>query len=201
MSFDMLLSPVKFLKKMLGAVPCEETLQAYEAYWEKEGKRISEATDRAGTPWLRMFDPFGERTDAVLFPPEYWKMLHRGYQAGVVWQAFEEKSLLSSYLLGYVTAFYDPGLYCPYTVSLSTAVPLEKYGAEELKARFLSPMLRRDETVWQGATWGRHEGRSPQREDVLADLCQVLRAKYSRLHSSGAYGTAFALGARKAYIS
>ncbi len=153
MSFDMLRSPVKFLKEMLEAVPCEEMLKVYEAYWEKEGKPISEAIDRAGTPWLRMFDSFGERTDAVLFPPEYWKMLHRGYQAGVIWRAFEEKSLLSSYLLGYVTAFYDPGLYCPYTVSLSTAVPLEKYGTEELKARFLPPMLRRDETVWQGATW------------------------------------------------
>ncbi|MGH7456556.1 MAG: acyl-CoA dehydrogenase family protein, partial [bacterium] len=48
---------------------------------------------------------------------------------------------------------YDPGLYCPYTVSLSTAVPLEKYGSENLKARFLPQMLRKDETVWQGATW------------------------------------------------
>jgi len=153
MSFDMLRSPVKFLKGMLGAIPCEEALKAYEAYWEKEGKCISEAIDRAGTPWLRMFDPFGKRTDTVLFPPEYWKMLRRGYQAGVVWRAFEEKSLLSSYLLGYVTSFYDPGLYCPYTVSLATAVPLEKYGTEELKARFLHPLLRRDETVWQGATW------------------------------------------------
>jgi alkylation response protein AidB-like acyl-CoA dehydrogenase len=52
-----------------------------------------------------------------------------------------------------VTSFYDPGLYCPYTVSLSTAAPLDKYGDENLKARFLSPLLRQDETVWQGATW------------------------------------------------
>ncbi len=153
MSFDILHSPVAFLKEMLGAVPGESTLKAYEGYWEKEERPISETIDRAGTPWLRMFDPLGERIDTVLFPPEYSKMLHRGYQDGVVWRVFEEKSLLPSYLLGYVTAFNDPGLYCPYTVSLSTAVPLEKYGTEELKARFLPPMLRRDETVWQGATW------------------------------------------------
>jgi len=138
---------------MLGQLSQETMLKNYEAWWEAEGKAISEATDRGGTPWLRMFDRFGKRVDAVLFSPEYWKMLKRGYQAGVVWRVFEENSLLSSYLLGYVTSFYDPGLYCPYTVSLATAVALDKYGAEELKARFLPPLLRKDDAVWQGATW------------------------------------------------
>jgi alkylation response protein AidB-like acyl-CoA dehydrogenase len=32
-------------------------------------------------------------------------------------------------------------------------VPLDKYGSENLKALFLPPMLRKDEAVWQGATW------------------------------------------------
>jgi len=53
----------------------------------------------------------------------------------------------------YVTAFYDPGLACPYTVSLSTLVPLLKYGSAEQKSRFLPQMLRRDGRSWQGATW------------------------------------------------
>ncbi len=146
-------SPVAFLKSMLGYVPPEVGLSEYESWWEAEGRAISDAIDRAGTPWLRMFDRFGERIDEVLFPPEYWTMLRKGYRAGVVWRVFEEESLLSSYLLGYVTAFYDPGLYCPYTVSLSTAVPLDKYGSEEIRQRFLPSLLRRDGSVWQGATW------------------------------------------------
>jgi acyl-CoA dehydrogenase len=153
MSWERLSSPVAFLKQMLGAVACEQTLQAYEAFWETEGKPISETIDRSGTPWLRMFDRFGRRIDEILFPPEYWKLLRRGYKDGIVWRAFDEKSLISSYLLGYVTSFYDPGLYCPYTVSLATAVPLEKYGSEGVKARFLPRLLERDESVWQGATW------------------------------------------------
>ncbi|MCL6642430.1 MAG: acyl-CoA dehydrogenase family protein, partial [Candidatus Bipolaricaulota bacterium] len=138
---------------MLGTVACEQTLRAFEAFWETEGKPISEIVDRSGTPWLRMFDRFGKRIDEILFPPEYWKLLRRGYREGIVWRVFDEKSLISSYLLGYVTSFYDPGLYCPYTVSLSTAVPLEKYGAEGVKARFLPKLLERDDSVWQGATW------------------------------------------------
>jgi len=153
MAINTLGSSVSFLKRMLGAVACEQTLRAYEAFWETEGKPISETVDRAGTPWLRMFDRFGKRVDEILFPPEYWKLLRRGYRDGIVWRAFDEKSLISSYLLGYVTSFYDPGLYCPYTVSLSTAVPLEKYGAEGVKARFLPKLLKKDDSVWQGATW------------------------------------------------
>jgi alkylation response protein AidB-like acyl-CoA dehydrogenase len=153
MSWERLSSPVAFLKQMLGALPCENVLREYEAFWETEGKPISEIVDRSGTPWLRMFDRFGRRIDEILFPPEYWKLLRRGYKDGIVWRVFDEKSLISSYLLGYVTSFYDPGLYCPYTVSLATAVPLEKYGSEGVKARFLPRLLERDESVWQGATW------------------------------------------------
>ncbi|MCS7197364.1 MAG: acyl-CoA dehydrogenase family protein [Candidatus Bipolaricaulota bacterium] len=153
MSWEEFRSPVSFLKQKLGAVACEQTLRAYESYWEREGKAISEIVDRAGTPWLRMFDRFGRRIDEILFPPEYWTLLKHGYQTGIIWRAFEEQSLISSYLLGYVTSFYDPGLYCPYTVSLSTAVPLEKYGTESVRARFLPMLLKRDDSVWQGATW------------------------------------------------
>lgn len=153
MTLERLRSPVSFLQEMLGEIPQEPVLRDYEAWWEREGKAISEATDRAGTPWLRMFDRFGKRVDEILFAPEYRKMLKKGYQAGAVWRAFEEDTLLPSYLLGYITSFFDVGLYCPYIVSLSTAVPLKKYGPEKLKDRFLPQLLKRDETVWQGATW------------------------------------------------
>jgi alkylation response protein AidB-like acyl-CoA dehydrogenase len=150
-SFPLL--PVSFLQGMLPELHAEDALRAYEAWWEEEGKGISEATDRAGTPWVRMFDRLGKRADEILMNPSYRGMIQKGYQEGVLWRIFEEGSVLSSYLLGYVASFYDPGLYCPYTVSLSTAVPLDKYGAEALKERFLPHLLRRDGTAWQGATW------------------------------------------------
>jgi acyl-CoA dehydrogenase len=138
---------------MLGALPHERALREYESWWEAEGKHISDATDRAGTPWLRMFDRGGRRVDEILFAPEYWRSLRQGYKAGVVWRAFEDQSLSASALLDYITCFYDPGLTCPYVVSLATAVALDRHGSEALKARFLPPLLRRDDTVWQGATW------------------------------------------------
>jgi alkylation response protein AidB-like acyl-CoA dehydrogenase len=63
------------------------------------------------------------------------------------------KSLLPTYELMYTISFYDPGVCCPYTVSLGTAVPLAKYGSPDLQARFLPHLLRKDDAVWQGATW------------------------------------------------
>jgi alkylation response protein AidB-like acyl-CoA dehydrogenase len=153
MDYEILKSPTGFLKLLLGDLPDEAALREYESWWETEGKGISASVDRAGTPWLRMFDVFGKRVDEILYPPAYWSMLRNGYQAGAVWRAFESGSLVPSYLLGYLTAFYDTGLYCPYTVSLSTAIPLAKYADDQVRMRYLPLMLRKDGAAWQGATW------------------------------------------------
>jgi acyl-CoA dehydrogenase len=155
---DVLRSPVQFLQQA-GIRADQDWLREYEGWFEREGQGISDAVDRAGTPWLRMFDRWGVRVDEILYPPEYWRMLKHGYRAGVLWRVFEQNSLIPAYLLLYATGFYDPGLACPYTVSLSTLSPLSKYGDAELKARFLPLMLQRtfidndDDIVWQGATW------------------------------------------------
>lgn len=151
-----LTSPLTFLGNLIDDEQQLAALKEYESWWRAEGSVISEAVDRAGTPWLRMFDQFGARTDEILFPPDYWKMLKKGYQAGAIWRPFADdsnSSLKMHYLIDYVTCFFDAGLGCPYIVSMSTAVPLKKYGAPELQERFLPHLLRRDGSNWQGATW------------------------------------------------
>jgi acyl-CoA dehydrogenase len=151
--FSALRSPLSFLQSSLEDIPHRDVLNAEEAWWKSEGVAISNAIDRAGTPWLRMFDRLGKRVDEILYPREYQTILRRGYRSGVVWRALEEKSLIPTYLLIYNISFHDPGICCPYTVSLGTAVPLAKYGSAELQARFLPQLLRKDDSVWQGATW------------------------------------------------
>ena len=146
-------SPLCFLQSRLPAIPHLDVLAAEQEWWKSEGIAISDAIDRAGTPWVRMFDRLGRRVDEILYPPEYQNMLRKGYRAGVVWRALEEKSLILTYLLMYTISFYDPGVCCPYTVSLGTAVPLAKYGSAESQVRFLPQLLRKDDSVWQGATW------------------------------------------------
>jgi acyl-CoA dehydrogenase len=152
-ALNALRSPLSFLDSRLQNIPHRDLLDAEERWWKSEGLPISDAIDRAGTPWLRMFDCLGKRVDEILYPPEYQTILKRGYRSGVVWRALEEKWLLPTYLLIYNISFQDPGICCPYTVSLGTAVPLAKYGSAELQARFLPQLSRKDDSVWQGATW------------------------------------------------
>jgi alkylation response protein AidB-like acyl-CoA dehydrogenase len=151
--FSELRSPLSFLQSRLPEIPHNDVLDAEQHWWKSEGVAISDAIDRAGTPWLRMFDRLGKRVDEILYPREYQTILRRGYRSGVVWRALEEKSLIPAYLQIYVISFHDPGICCPYTVSLGTAVPLAKYGSSELQARFLPQLSRKDDSVWQGATW------------------------------------------------
>ena len=128
-------------------------LAAEQEWWKTDGIAISDAIDRSGTPWVRMFDRSGKRVDEILYSPEYQTMLRKGYRSGVVWRAFGENSLLPTHLLMYTISFYDPGVCCPYTVSLGTAVSLAKYGSGGVQACFLPQLLRQDDSVWQGATW------------------------------------------------
>ena len=152
-ALDTLRFPLSFLESRLPNISNRGVLEAEQQWWKTEGVAVGGAIDRAPTPWLRMFDKSGTRTDEILYPREYQTILRRGYRAGVIWRAFEEKSLLPTYQLIYTISFYDPGVCCPYTVSLGTAVPLSKYGNTELQARFLPELLRKDDSVWQGATW------------------------------------------------
>lgn len=191
-------SPLAFLRHQLADLAQPDYLEAYQAWWEHEGKPVSAAIDRAGTPWLRMFDRQGQRVDEILYPAEYWRMVRQGYQSGVIWRVFAETSLVPHYLLGYLTAFYDAGLYCPYTVSLSTAVPLAKYGSEAVKARFLPLLLRQDETVWQGATWMTEIGGG---SDLGATVATIAVAEDGRWYLSGDKYFASNVGAELAVVA
>jgi acyl-CoA dehydrogenase len=152
-ALDTLRLPLSFLQSRLPDIPHLDVLEAEQQWWRTEGVAISGSIDRAGTPWVRMFDRFGERVDEILYPREYQAILRKGYRSGVVWRSLEGKSLIPTYLLMHTISFYDPGICCPYTVSLGTAVPLAKYGSAELQARFLPQLLRKDDSVWLGATW------------------------------------------------
>lgn len=153
MDLSLLSSPAAFLKKRLGKNIYDAVLQGYEAWWSKEGKEISTLVDRHGTPWIKRYDQAGNRIDNILYPKEYEHMLYKGYETGIIWRAFEDSSLLPHYLLGYLTSYFDPGLYCPYTVSMATTAPFHKYGTKEIKEKYFDNLLKKDDSVWQGATW------------------------------------------------
>lgn len=146
-------SPCALLARWHGPENLPASLEEYERWWHLEGLDISAAVDRAGTPVLRMYDRFGQRQDTILYPPRYRQLLMRGYEEGVVARTAEESTLIPGYHIGYVTAYFDPGLYCPYTVTLGTLVPVLKYASAPVREACLPPLICRDDTLWQGATW------------------------------------------------
>ncbi len=151
MDADLLLSPTRILAQ-LATTDLPAGLSDYEMWMDQYGRAISAAVDRAGTPWIKQFDRMGRRIDEIQFPPEYWTMLKMGYKAGVVWRA-RDGSLASAYMVGYVTSYFDMGLYCPYTVSLGTAAAVAKYAAPDVHERFMPRLMDPTDAVWQGATW------------------------------------------------
>ncbi|MCX7606278.1 MAG: acyl-CoA dehydrogenase family protein [Bacteroidia bacterium] len=150
---DVLLGgPVAFLAEELGLLPSERLL-AYQAWWETEGFSLSLSVDRQGTPSLKQFNEWGERIDEIGYPPAYAYLLGAGYSAGVISEVAARHDFRLSYMLGFVTSYYDTGLYCPYTVSLSTWVPLYKYFQGARREEFLGILARSEPPFGQGATW------------------------------------------------
>lgn len=153
MSFDLLSTPLRFFESVLGPyAPLDPGIVDYAAWWQAEGAPIADAIDRAGVPMLRTHDRIGRRVDEILYPPEYARLLARGYAAGVVRRTHLQETLLPGFALGYITSFYDPGLYCPYTVSSATRHIVDKYAPEPQRAAVLE-RLHAAESAWQGATW------------------------------------------------
>jgi alkylation response protein AidB-like acyl-CoA dehydrogenase len=155
---DCLHSPSSFLKKFLGKDEISrflmvEELEDYDMWWQEKGESFSESVDKSKTPWLKMYDESGKRIDKIEYISEYWELLYEGYKRGIVDKVFEKGSVKPFYYMLYIITFYDAGLGCPYTVSLSTAIPILKYADEKIKSELLPKMRKRGKDVWQGATW------------------------------------------------
>lgn len=151
-------SPVDFLLRFIdidsfGYDGLKTVLREYEKWFFERGQFYSDSVDRHGTPWLKMFDETGKRVDEIQYPSEYWELLYEGYRRGIIDMVFRYDSVIPFYLMLYVVTFFDAGLGCPYTVSLSTALPISKYGDSALKDEIIPKMRICGPDVWQGATW------------------------------------------------
>lgn len=147
---DFLKTPSALLQDY--GIPVASPYLEWEKFCMEEGESISIAIDQLQTPHIKRYNETGKRIDEILYPAEYYRLLYKGYETGFISQVLQEQQLIPFFVLGYITSFFDPGLYCPYTVTLCTAFFLEKYGSSWLKERYLGKFMTR-EKPWQGATW------------------------------------------------
>jgi alkylation response protein AidB-like acyl-CoA dehydrogenase len=90
-------------------------------------------------------DFYGQTIDKIEFHPDYWQLAQIAIDAQmfrVKWQpelraAFAHERNLLSFSSGYLYAMSESGLYCPLCMTDGVALLLDKYAAEEDKARLL----------------------------------------------------------------
>ena len=128
-------------------------ISSLQDFFVNKGEQLSIEIDKHGTPWVKRYDETGKRIDKIEYPSCYWELLKSGYENGVVWHFMEKKSILPFAALGYITSYYDPGLFCPYTISMATLLSIYKYATDNIKNKFIPKLTQKQGIPYQGATW------------------------------------------------
>ena len=118
-------------------------------------------TDREGQPKLIKYNRLGEEISEVWVNEGYKKTVEQTYNKGIVGYIHKnipelgrKGNYVLSYAQGYLLSQTEPGFYCPVTLSMATALLLEKYASRELKERFLPHVLSTGEVeLYEGATF------------------------------------------------
>ncbi|MCA0148275.1 acyl-CoA dehydrogenase family protein [Rossellomorea vietnamensis] len=118
-------------------------------------------TDREGQPKLIKYNRFGEEISEVWVNEGYKKTVEQTYNKGIVGYIHKEipglgtkGNYMYSYAQGYLLSQSEPGFYCPVTLSMATALLLERYASPDVKARFLPHVLSTGEVeLYEGATF------------------------------------------------
>jgi alkylation response protein AidB-like acyl-CoA dehydrogenase len=134
------------------------------SFGERCGTVIDERakhTDREGQPKLVKYNQFGEDISHIWVNEGYKQTVRETYQTGIVGYVYKEIPELNtkgnymySYAQGYLLSQSEPGFYCPVTLSMATALLLDKYANDQVKDRFLPHVLSTGETeLYEGATF------------------------------------------------
>jgi acyl-CoA dehydrogenase len=118
-------------------------------------------TDREGQPRLIKYNRFGEEVSEIWVNEGYKKTVEMTYKKGIVGYIHKEipelgskGNYLYSYAQGYLLSQTEPGFYCPVTLTMATALLLEKYASVEVKEKFLKHVLATGEVeLYEGATF------------------------------------------------
>ncbi|MCA1053755.1 acyl-CoA dehydrogenase family protein [Rossellomorea aquimaris] len=118
-------------------------------------------TDREGQPKLIKYNRFGEEVCEIWVNEGYKKTVEETYNKGIV--GYIHKTIpelghngnyLYSFAQGYLLSQTEPGFYCPVTLTMATAMLLERYASEELKEKYLKHVISTGETaLYEGATF------------------------------------------------
>ncbi|WP_173108116.1 acyl-CoA dehydrogenase family protein [Bacillus sp. KH172YL63] len=163
-------------------------------------------TDREGQPRLIKYNRMGEEISEIWVNEGYKKTVEQTYNEGIVGYIHKpipelgrKGNYLYSYAQGYLLSQTEPGFYCPVTLTMATALLLEKYASDEVKERFLPHVLSTgDVELFEGATFlterqgGSDVGANDTRAVLNGETYQLWGEKYFA-SNSGMCGVAMVL--------
>ncbi|NMH70004.1 isovaleryl-CoA dehydrogenase [Bacillus sp. RO3] len=163
-------------------------------------------TDRAGQPKLIRYDRLGEEISSIWVNEGYRKTVHQTYNKGIVGYIHKDipdlghkGNYVYSYAQGYLLSQSEPGFYCPVTLSMATALLLEKYASVRVREKFLPHVLSTGEVeLYEGATFlterqgGSDVGANETKAVNNGDTYQLFGEKYFA-SNSGMCGVAMVL--------
>ncbi len=163
-------------------------------------------TDREGQPKLIKFNRFGEEISEVWVNEGYKQTVKQTYNKGIVGYIHkpipslnQKGNYVYSYAQGYLLSQTEPGFYCPVTLTMATALLLEKYASDEVKEKFLPHVLSTGEVeLYEGATFlterqgGSDVGANDTRAIMNGECYQLSGEKYFA-SNSGMCGVAMVL--------
>lgn len=149
-------------------------------------------TDREGQPRLIKYNRMGEDISEIWVNEGYKKTVEQTYNRGIVGYIHKDIPALGhkgnyvySFAQGYLLSQTEPGFYCPVTLSMATALLLEKYASDQVKMRFLPHVLSTGEVeLYEGATFlterqgGSDVGANDTKAIKNGDTYQLFGEKY-----------------------
>jgi acyl-CoA dehydrogenase len=149
-------------------------------------------TDREGQPKLIKYNRLGEEISQIWVNEGYKKTVEQTYNKGIVGyihknipELARKGNYVYSYAQGYLLSQTEPGFYCPVTLSMATALLLERYASHEVKEKFLPHVLSTGETkLYEGATFlterqgGSDVGANDTKAIQHGDMYQIWGEKY-----------------------
>lgn len=106
--------------------------------------------DHYAKPELMTWGILDNRIDGVWISPSHARLLDKLQGYGVIRNSLSTGSLMHHFLSGYLIS--DSGLFCTLTLTMQTAYALNKYGNDDLIAKYLH-LFTRSEDPWYGATY------------------------------------------------
>lgn len=130
-------------------------MTAFGRWVAQEVDPAADYTDRYARPVLETYDRQGQTANHIRHNPGWDRVAREVYEHGIVGLNYGDNPapFMLTFAMGYVLSQADISLHCPATMTGAVAYVLDRFGPEDLRARYLNELIRMDGEALTGGTW------------------------------------------------